>query len=132
PSGPGIRIDAGIDEGTVVGSRFDPMLAKVIAHGADRPGVLERLTQALDETVVLGLTTNLRFLRWLVRQPAVRDAQMRIDTLGRIWPPDAWAERAAIPDEAWRVAGRVLAGASWLGGWRLNGPPRVRLASDGA
>jgi acetyl/propionyl-CoA carboxylase alpha subunit len=131
PSGAGIRVDAGIDEGDVVGPRFDPMLAKVIAHGADRTEALDRLTAALDDTTVLGLTTNLRFLRWLVRQQAVHDGQMRIDTLGRIWPPDDWSSRAAIPDEAWAAAGRALAGGGWLGGWRLNGPARVRLSSDG-
>jgi 3-methylcrotonyl-CoA carboxylase alpha subunit len=131
PNGEGIRVDAGIDEGVVVGARFDPMLAKVIAHGPDRATALDRLTAALDETVVLGLTTNLRFLRWLVRQPAVRSGQMRIDTLGRIWPPDEWAKRATIPDEAWQAAARALAPAGWLGGWRLNGPPRVRLTADG-
>ncbi len=131
PTGPGVRVDAGIDAGTVVGSRFDPMLAKVIAHGADRGEALDRLTAALDETVLLGLTTNLRFLRWLVRQPVVRDGQVRIDTLDRIWPTDDWATRAATPDVAWRAAGGALASAGWLGGWRLNGPARIRLASDG-
>jgi acetyl-CoA/propionyl-CoA carboxylase, biotin carboxylase, biotin carboxyl carrier protein len=132
PSGEGVRVDAGIDDGTTVGARFDPMLAKVIAHGPDRATALDRLATALDETVVLGLTTNLRFLRWLVRQPAVLDGKMRIDTLGRIWPPDDWSLRAAIPEEAWQAAANVLAPAGWLGGWRLNGPPRVRLTADGA
>jgi acetyl-CoA/propionyl-CoA carboxylase biotin carboxyl carrier protein len=131
PTGLGIRVDAGIDEGSVVGSRFDPMLAKLIAHGADRAEALDRLTAALDATVVLGLTTNLRFLRWLVREPSVREGQMRIDTLPRIWPPDNWGARARTPDAAWQAAGRALAGAGWLGGWRLNGAPRVRLATDG-
>jgi acetyl-CoA/propionyl-CoA carboxylase biotin carboxyl carrier protein len=130
PSEPGIRVDAGIDEGTLVSARFDPMLAKIVAHGADRTEALDRLTDALDDTLVLGLTTNLRFLRWLVRAPAVRDGQMRIDTLGRIWPPEDWASRVSVPDEAWQAAGRTLAPSGWLGGWRVNGPPRVRLASD--
>jgi acetyl-CoA/propionyl-CoA carboxylase biotin carboxyl carrier protein len=128
PTGPGIRIDAGIDEGSVVGSRFDPMLAKVIAHGGDRAEALQRLTRALDETIVLGLTTNLRFLRWLVRQAAVREGEMRIDTLARIWPPDDWTARAALPEVAWQAAAKALAGAR--GGWRLNGPPRIRLATE--
>jgi acetyl-CoA/propionyl-CoA carboxylase biotin carboxyl carrier protein len=131
PIGAGVRVDAGIDEGSIVGSRFDPMLAKIIAHGADRAEALDRLTAALDAAVVLGLTTNLRFLRWLVREPAVREGRMRIDTLPRIWPPDNWAARAKTPDAAWQAAGRALAGAGWLGGWRLNGAPRVRLATDG-
>ena len=126
PRGEGIRVDAGIDEGDDVGGRFDPMLAKVIAHGRDRAEALARLAGALDATVVLGLTTNLRFLRWLVREPAVRDGQARIDTLDRIWPPDDWAERTVIPEAAWSAAARAL-GAD---GWRLNGPPRVRLAAD--
>jgi acetyl-CoA/propionyl-CoA carboxylase biotin carboxyl carrier protein len=131
PSEAGIRVDAGIDEGTEVGGRFDPMLAKVAAHGPDRATALARLTHALDETIVLGLTTNLRFLRWLVRQPAVVRGQVRIDTLGRIWPPDDWAERAATPPDAWQAAGRALAPDGWLGGWRLNGPARVRIVSEG-
>jgi acetyl/propionyl-CoA carboxylase alpha subunit len=130
PSGPGIRVDAGIDEGTVVGSRFDPMLAKVIAHGANRDEALGRLAGALDETVVLGLTTNLRFLRWLVREPAVRDGQMRIDTLGRIWPPDDWTTRSAIPGSAWQAAARAFATRDTTTGWRLNAAPRLRLTAD--
>jgi len=129
PAGPGVRVDAGVDAGDVVGARFDPMLAKIVAHGPDRATALDRLAAALDETVVLGLTTNLRFLRWLVREPALRDGQMRIDTLKRIWPPDDWAARVQLPESAWQAAARALAPSAWGGGWRLNGPPRVRLAA---
>jgi acetyl-CoA/propionyl-CoA carboxylase biotin carboxyl carrier protein len=82
--------------------------------------------------VVLGLTTNLRFLRWLVREPAVRDGQMRIDTLARIWPPDDWTARTELPDEAWSAAARALAGGQATDGWRLNGPPRVRVSAAGS
>ena len=131
PSGNEIRIDAGIDRGTEVGGRFDPMLAKIIGHGRDRAEALDRLTGAVDRTVVLGLVTNLRFLRWLVRQDVVRDGQVRIDTLDRIWPPDDWAARTAVPDDQWRLAGRVLlAGNDARDGWRLNGNRRIRLAID--
>jgi acetyl-CoA/propionyl-CoA carboxylase biotin carboxyl carrier protein len=126
PSGEGIRVDAGIDEGEEIGGRFDPMLAKVIAHGTDRREALDRLMAALDNTVVLGVTTNLRFLRWLVREPAVRDGQARIDTLDRIWPPDDWASRATPPASAWTTAARALG----AGSWRLNGPARARLLAD--
>jgi acetyl-CoA/propionyl-CoA carboxylase biotin carboxyl carrier protein len=135
PTGDGIRVDVGVDEGDEVGGRFDPMLAKIVAHGSDRPEALGRLARALDETVVLGLTTNLRFLRWLVRQPAIRDGAARTDTLDRIWPPDDWAERAAIPDEAWRTGASSLVdatpGGPWHGGWRLNAAPSVRLEAAG-
>ena len=72
---------------------------------------------------MLGLTTNLRFLRWVVREPAVRDGLVRTDTLDRIWPPDDLAARTAIPDEAWGAAAALLADAERTAtdGWRLNG-----------
>jgi excisionase family DNA binding protein len=132
PSGEGVRIDAGIEAGTEVTGRFDPMLAKVVAYGLSRREALARLTAALDETVVLGLTTNLRFLRWLVRRPEVIRGEARIDTLDAIWPPPsgtaAGAELLQIPDAAWAEAARLLD----AGGWRLNGRPGSRLrAEDG-
>jgi excisionase family DNA binding protein len=129
PEGRGIRVDAGIDEGDVVGGRFDPMLAKIVAHGRDRAEAFDRLTQALDGTVVLGLVTNLRFLRWLVRQPVVREGQARIDTLERIWPPEDASERAAAPEAAWSAAALALADSPARDGWRLNGPPALRVAA---
>jgi excisionase family DNA binding protein len=127
PTSDGIRVDTGVKAGDEVTDRFDPMLAKIVAHGRDRDEALARLADALDETVVLGLTTNLRFLRWLVREPAVTSGKARIDTLERIWPPDDWQDRSAIPVEAWSTAGRLLGG----GGWRLNGPRSIRLAAEG-
>jgi acetyl/propionyl-CoA carboxylase alpha subunit len=126
PAGDGIRVDTGVEIGDDVSDRFDPMLAKIVAHGRNRDEAFTRLAGALDATVVLGLTTNLRFLRWLVREPAVMNGQARIDTLERIWPPDDWRDRSAIPAESWRAAARLLGG-----GWRLNGPPSLRLAADG-
>jgi 3-methylcrotonyl-CoA carboxylase alpha subunit len=137
PSGDGVRVDAGIDQGSEVGSRFDPLLAKIVAHGPDRATALARLAEALDETHVLGLVTNLRFLRWLVRQPAIVDGQARIDTLDRIWPPDDWTIRTAPPEATWRQAAAELAATAdlrdpWSGGWRINAAPTVRIATDEA
>jgi acetyl-CoA/propionyl-CoA carboxylase biotin carboxyl carrier protein len=135
PDGDGIRVDDGIDTGTTVDPRFDPMLAKIVAHGRDRDEALRRLADALDRTTLVGVVTNLRFLRWLVRQAVVRDGQAWIDTLARIWPPDDWADRTRIPAEAWSTAAGLLAGGHpadpWSGGWRLNGPARMLLATDG-
>jgi 3-methylcrotonyl-CoA carboxylase alpha subunit len=125
PSGDGIRVDAGIADGDEVTGRFDPMLAKIVAFGADRREALARLTAALDETVVLGLTTNLRFLRWLVRQRVVVRGDARIDTLDAVWPTDA--PPLAIPDRVWAENARRLG----AGGWRLNGPAIARLLAEG-
>ncbi len=54
PSGAGVRVDSSLLAGTVVGSDYDPMLSKVIAHGADRDEALARLDRALAQTAVLG------------------------------------------------------------------------------
>ena len=135
PAGEGIRVDAGIELGTEIGGRFDPMLAKIIAWGPDRAAALDRLQAALDETVVLGVVTNLRFLRWLVRQPVVRAGDARTDTLDQFWPPDDRTDRTSIAPEAWATAATILTAGEtpddWGGGWRLNAPRTVRLSADG-
>ena len=136
PAAEGIRVDAGIELGSEIGVRFDPMLAKLIAWGPDRASALARLAAALDETVVLGVVTNLRFLRWLVREPVVLDGGARTDTLDRIWPPDDWSARVAIRDDRWAAAAAPLAGRGrdagpWTGGWRLNAASVIRLDAEG-
>ncbi len=127
----GVRVDAGIEEGDEVTDRYDPMLAKVIAHGATRSEAMDRLRLALDATTILGLRTNVRFLRWLLDHPTMRSGEMRTDTLGSIELPEP-----PIPTEAhWGVAARALAPADasdpWSDGWRLNGPTVRRLQHDG-
>jgi len=66
PDGVGVRVDSGLSAGTVVGSDYDPMLAKVIAHGTDRAAALRTLDRALADTAVLGVVTNIDFARFLL------------------------------------------------------------------
>jgi acetyl/propionyl-CoA carboxylase alpha subunit len=68
----GIRVDTGVAEGDEVGTSYDPMIAKLIAHAPTRASALDRLSAALRDTEVEGVTTNLPFLRWLVDHPVVR------------------------------------------------------------
>jgi acetyl/propionyl-CoA carboxylase alpha subunit len=67
-----IRVDAGVAEGDEVGTAYDPMIAKLIAHAPTRDEALDRLRDALAVTEVRGVTTNLPFLRWLVAHPVLR------------------------------------------------------------
>ncbi|SDT76279.1 acetyl-CoA/propionyl-CoA carboxylase, biotin carboxylase, biotin carboxyl carrier protein [Streptomyces sp. TLI_053] len=78
PRGEGIRVDSGVAPGTVITSSYDPMLAKVIAYGPDRPTALRRLRAALADTRILGVTTNTGFLRRLLAHPEVTAG--RLDT----------------------------------------------------
>ncbi|XVS63728.1 acetyl/propionyl/methylcrotonyl-CoA carboxylase subunit alpha [Actinosynnema sp. CA-299493] len=70
PAGPGVRVDAGVESGTVIGGQFDSLLAKLIVTGEDRTQALERARRALDEMVVEGMATVLPFHRAVVRDPA--------------------------------------------------------------
>ncbi|MBA3718661.1 MAG: ATP-grasp domain-containing protein, partial [Actinobacteria bacterium] len=102
----GIRVDAGVEEGDEVGVGYDPMIAKLIAHGRTRAESFERLRHALEETEVEGLVTNLPFLRWLVRHPIVRAGEATTAFLTE-YPP-----LSRPPDR--------LPAHPWRGAWRLN------------
>ena len=123
----GVRVDAGVREGDMVSDRYDPLLAKLIAHGETRAEAISRLRDALEATTLLGVRTNLRFLRWLLAQPFVVDGETRTDTLALVDLPGP----PAPSDADWRAAaGSLLSDRSvWAGGWRLNAEPAVRLRS---
>src|SRR6201999_1936379 len=85
------RVDSGVAEGSVVGSDYDPMLAKVIGEGEDRGEALAALDRALGELVLLGPGTNVAYLRALLARPEVRAGELDtglIERLGeQIAPP---------------------------------------------
>ncbi len=74
PTGPGVRVDAGVESGNVIGGAFDSLLAKLIVTGATRTEALERARRALDEMAVDGMATVLPFHRAVVRDPAFAPA----------------------------------------------------------
>jgi len=102
-----IRVDAGVAEGDELGTAYDPMIAKLVAHAADRETALDLLADALDHTAVEGVTTNLPFLRWLVAHPAFRRGQLSTGFLAQ-FPPLSAPPRPAPH--------------GWAASWRLNLP----------
>ena len=137
PSGPGVRVDTGIEAGSVIGGNFDSLLAKLIVTGATRAEALERARRALDEMVVEGIATVLPFHRLVVRDPAFTSEPFTVHTrwietewAGGVEPhplataPTAAPERETIVVE---VAGKRLevslpAGLGSPAG-KANGPP---------
>jgi len=123
------RVDAALEPGSEVGTWYDPMLAKIIVAGPTREAARAALVDALDDTTILGLTTNVGFLRRLADSAVYRDAA--VDT--------AWLDRnpGSFPADGGEVA-RVA--AAWLvavgsgsaggardpfgtgDGWRVSGP----------
>ncbi len=129
PDGEGVRVDTGIEAGDLISDRYDPLLAKIIASGPSRAAALGRLRAALDDTRVLGVRTNLHFLRWLLAQPSFAEGDMRTDTLAHMSLPGP----ISPPDDAWDTAAVALLEGEgedtpWSDGWRLNAPPTIRVA----
>src|SRR5688500_7496707 len=119
----GVRVDAAVETGSVVGTDYDSMIAKVIAHGPDRATALARLDRALAGTAILGLTTNTGFLRTLLAHEGVRAGDMDTGLIGRLEPA-----RPPLSDEQVARAAAALAMPAagedpWerRDGWRLGG-----------
>ncbi|MGD9973461.1 MAG: acetyl/propionyl/methylcrotonyl-CoA carboxylase subunit alpha [Desulfatirhabdiaceae bacterium] len=83
PTGDHIRVDDGFAEGMNVTSAFDPMLAKLITHGATREEAVERTRKAISDTLVLGVTTNADFLERIVSHPAFAAGHVHTGFLSR-------------------------------------------------
>ncbi|OLR90362.1 ATP-binding protein [Actinokineospora bangkokensis] len=128
------RVDSGLDTGTVVGTDYDPMLAKVITHAPTRDEAITALSTALAGTAVLGVGTNTAFLRALLDDPDVRAGRLDTQLIERGGPPAA----PRPPDDAFAAAAldRLLtlqptgpAPSPWdvPSGWRLGEPAPVVL-----
>ncbi|MFZ0907020.1 MAG: biotin carboxylase N-terminal domain-containing protein [Mycobacterium sp.] len=136
PDAAGVRVDSGLSAGMVVGSDYDPMLAKVVAHGADRASALRTLDQALADTAVLGVVTNVEFARFLLADPDVTAGRLDTGLLDR----RAGDFVAAPPTDEHFIAAAAF---HWLrlfpapgadlwevpSGWRVgaNAPVSIRL-----
>ena len=124
-----VRVDQALGSNQVVSTAYDPMLGKVIAAGSDREAARTALVAALDETAILGLTTNAGFLRALAASDEFRDATIDTAWLDEheVPPPDAATARVMA---AWvwaMLAARDTGHAFQADGFRLGGPPAPTL-----
>ncbi len=108
PVGPGVRLDTGVRQGDEVTPNYDPMLAKLVVWAPSREEALQRMRRALDEFVVLGTTTNIRFLRELCDQEDVINGSTDTTLIDRVWP-NGW--KPQIPKDL-VDAGLMIAGMS--------------------
>ncbi|MBS1939894.1 MAG: acetyl-CoA carboxylase biotin carboxylase subunit [Bacteroidetes bacterium] len=79
PQGPGVRVDDGFEEGMAIPIHYDPMIAKLIVHGADRAEAIARMERAIDDYAISGVETTLPFCRFVMGHPAFRSG--KYDTL---------------------------------------------------
>ena len=119
PSGPNVRVDAGVTQGSEVGVKFDPMLSKLICFAETREQCIDRLARALRDYTILGTKTNVSWLRRVVTHQAFRDGLVSTrfladheDALRREVPEVVPAIAAALATTASRPAvARAVAGA---------------------
>ncbi|WP_181772990.1 ATP-binding protein [Amycolatopsis pittospori] len=136
PSGEGVRVDSWMSEGAVIGSNYDPMLAKVIAWGPDRAAALHRLDLALADTALLGLGTNIAFLRGLLADGDVRDGKLDTGLVDRQLstlvseevPPEFYVAAALDRLLALQPQGSVVDPWDVPDGWRLGASGGIDFA----
>lgn len=111
PAGPGVRIDSGIEIGTVVDGGFDSLLAKLIVSGRNRAQALERARRAVAEFEISGVSTTLPFVRDILQDPAFVAADAAGFAVHTRWIEEDYTPSAtASPDH-------------------VDGPPAVRIGS---
>ncbi|WP_332875826.1 acetyl/propionyl/methylcrotonyl-CoA carboxylase subunit alpha [Massilia sp. S19_KUP03_FR1] len=131
-----VRIDSGVREGDAISPFYDPMIAKLIVWGADRTQALARMGQALAEFQIVGLATNIAFLKRLVEGQAFSSADLDTGLIERngdtLFPPVTPTPVGALALAAMALVGGEHTGASdpWANasGWRLNGNYQRTLA----
>jgi len=120
PTGPGVRVDSGVERGSEVTVHYDPMLAKLIVHADTRDEAIERMRRALQDYAVLGVTTNVAFLRDVISHSEFRAGRLHTHFLEQhvVRAPDS-----APPEEAVIAAALV---ATAMGAHAATGPGAAR------
>jgi acetyl/propionyl-CoA carboxylase alpha subunit len=128
PSGAGIRLDSGVQEGSEVGVHYDPMLAKLIVWAGSRDAAIERMKRALSEFVLLGVRNNLEFLHRVISSDEFRTGKFDTQFLGRRpdllnaptidIPPAAQIVASLEPLKATPGAGQTFRDVWTSGAWR--------------
>ncbi|XNS28051.1 acetyl-CoA carboxylase biotin carboxylase subunit [Citricoccus nitrophenolicus] len=139
PEGEGVRVDTALEDGLTVSIDYDPMIAKVITWGRDREEARARMVAALENTAVVGFTTNIEFLRALLQWPAVVAGDLDTGLIARAFDSIEFAvpgEREFREAALLMDAARGSSAAPWQrrDGWRLGAPAPRRfplVAADG-
>ncbi|MBK6483367.1 MAG: acetyl-CoA carboxylase biotin carboxylase subunit [Chitinophagaceae bacterium] len=123
PQGPGVRVDDGFEEGMDIPIYYDPMLAKLIAHGKDRSEAIERLKRAIDEYEITGVQTTLTFGKWVLEHPDFLSGHFDTGFIPKYFKTDSIQLQPEDAGEKEIVAllGAALAGAGDVTGEPLTG-----------
>jgi acetyl-CoA/propionyl-CoA carboxylase biotin carboxyl carrier protein len=114
PAGPGIRVDSGVEDGSMVGGQFDSLLAKLIVTGRDRPQAIERARRALREFDIAGVRTTLPFLRAVLAESAFTAEGPGGFAVHTRWIEEDYRPAAAASGDAGDEPVMIKVGSRWL------------------
>ncbi len=109
PTGPGVRVDDGFEEGMDIPIYYDPMIAKLITHGKDRNEAIARMVRAIDEYEITGCQTTLSFCRWAIQHPAFVSGDFDTHFVKKYFTPEV-----LISESEDEMIVAALAAADWL------------------
>ncbi|MEX0927798.1 MAG: acetyl-CoA carboxylase biotin carboxylase subunit [Balneolales bacterium] len=108
PSGPGIRVDAGVREGQDVGIHYDPLISKLIAAGRDRRQAISRMKGALSEYQIAGLKTTIPFCRTVMDHPVFVEARYDTHFISKYFNPEAMGPEDESMNETAAICAALL------------------------
>lgn len=124
PKGPGVRVDDGYEEGMDIPIFYDPMIAKLIAHGSTREEAIDRLRRAIDEYYVKGIKTTLQFGKWAVNVDAFRLGNYDTKFIEKYFKPELLSESNDDADEVAALLSSIV--------WEKNGTAKASVSAAGS
>jgi len=109
PSGPGVRVDDGFEEGMDIPIYYDPMIAKLITHAATREEAIEKMVRAIDDYEISGVQTTLPFCSWAIRHDAFRSGNFNTHFVKNYFTPDVLAAKENEEEEMMAALSAALA-----------------------
>jgi len=122
PKGPGVRVDDGYEQGGEVSIFYDPMIAKLVVHGANREEAIQRLCRAIDEYAVKGICTTLQFGKWAVQTEPFRSGNFDTKFIEKYFTPEALENQDPEAEKAAALLASVL--------WQQNKKQKQTTVTD--
>jgi len=108
PSGPGVRVDDGFEEGMDIPIYYDPMISKLIVHGKDRTEAIEKMLRAIDDYKIIGVETTLDFCKFVLKHDAFVSGNFDTGFIGKYYKPEVLNVKKEEYSEIAAIAGAII------------------------
>lgn len=108
PSGPGVRVDDSFEQGMDIPIYYDPMISKLIVHGATRPEAIEKMIRAIDDYKIVGVETTLEFCKFVLKHPAFVSGKFDTGFINKYFKPEMLQTKDAELEEVAALAAALI------------------------